>query len=134
MSRLAASTPMSHPHEILPRPNTKNIRPFRTSKKGTIDVPNNQHTRTVRAQHPPRPRPDDGAALHHGGTASLRRRHLGAPRRGAEQLEDRGGGVRAAGCRVSRLLECERVDDRHDEVLPRGSGHRIAGVEPQAVD
>ena len=65
MSRLTASTPMSHPHEILPRPKTRNIRPFRTSKKGTTDVPNNQHTRTVRAQHAPRPRPDHGAALHH---------------------------------------------------------------------
>ena len=55
MSRLAASTPMSHPHEILPRPKTRNIRPFRTSKKGTTDVPNNQHTRTLRAQHAPSP-------------------------------------------------------------------------------
>ena len=58
---------MSHPHEILPRPSSRNIRPFRSSKKGTTDVPNNQHTRTVRAQHAPGPRPDDGAALHRGG-------------------------------------------------------------------
>ena len=44
------------------------------------------------------------------------------------ELEDRRYGLRAARCRVPRLLVGQRRHDRHDQVLPRRGGHRRAEV------
>jgi len=49
-------------------------------------------------------RDDDGARLQHEGRAPLRRDHVGASRRRPDELEDRRGRLRAARCRVPRLL------------------------------
>ena len=46
------------------------------------------------------------------------------------QLEDRRDDLRAAGCRVPGLLVAQRLDDRHDEVLPRRRRLSGAGVGP----
>ena len=52
--------------------------------------------------------------------------HLGTSRRRADQLEDRRERLRAARCGVPRLLERQRLHDRHDQVLPRRRRRRRA--------
>ena len=75
-------------------------------------------------------RAHDRAHLHDAGRAPLRRGDLGAPRRRADQLEDRRDRLRAARGRVPRLLVGQRLHDRHHEVLPRRRGHRRARAQP----
>ena len=55
---------------------------------------------------------------------------LGAPRRRADELEDRRDRLRAARRRVPRLLVGQRLHDRHHEVLPRRRRHRAARAQP----
>ena len=80
------------------------------AKKGTTPAPSNG-LRSI-------------AGLQHRRRAPLRRDHLGAPRRRPDQLEDRRDRLRAARRRVPRLLVGQRLDHRHDEVLPRRPRHR----------
>ena len=78
--------------------------------------------------------PDHRACLQHARHPPLRRAHLGAPRRRPAELEDRRDGLRAARRGVPRLLERQRLHDRHHQVLPRRGRHRRPRVEPQAAD
>ena len=45
-----------------------------------------------------------------------------------------GSNFRAARCRVPRLVERQRLDDRHQQVLPRRGRHARARVEPAPAD
>ena len=73
------------------------------------------------------------AGVDHRGRAPVRRGDLGAPRRRHDQLARRLDQLRAARRRVPRLLERQRRQHRHHEVLPRRGRHARARVEPQAA-
>ena len=75
-------------------------------------------------------RAEDRTDLRQARRAPLRRGDVGAARRRPDQLAHRRDGVRAAGRGVPRLLVAQRLDDRHDQVLPRRRRHRRARVEP----
>ncbi len=79
-------------------------------------------------------RPDDRPGVHHARRPPVRRGHLGTSRRRPDELEERRDDLRAEGCGVPGLLEPERLDHRHHQVLPGGAGHRRARVEPAPVD
>ena len=63
------------------------------------------------------------------GTASVRRRRMGDPRRGHPELQGGRQRLRAARRRVPRLVVAERHEHRRAEVLPRHARHPPARVQ-----
>ena len=90
-----------------------------TSMTETVNGPTGSASQARRQGQQERCCPEDRARLHDRGRAPVRRRHLGASRRRPDQLEDRRDRLRAARRGVPRLLERQRLHDRHDQVLPR---------------
>ena len=69
------------------------------------------------------------ALLHDRGTASVRRRRMGDPRRGHPELQGGRQRLRAARRRVPEDLVAERHEHRRAEVLPRHPRHAAARIE-----